>query len=52
MNAPLHAPLKPLSAVAETLGLAPDHLHPWGKNRAKIDLAAPPMLGEEDLADG
>jgi len=32
--------LKSISAVAEEAGLRPEHVLPWGRDRAKIDLAA------------
>lgn len=32
--------LRPISHVAEELGLLPDHVHPWGPHRAKVSLDA------------
>ncbi|MCC6809219.1 MAG: formate--tetrahydrofolate ligase [Deltaproteobacteria bacterium] len=41
MNAPGHPlVLKPIAAIGDTLGLQSDHVLPWGRHRAKIDLAA------------
>jgi formate--tetrahydrofolate ligase len=34
------ANLRPTSALAEELGISPDHHLPWGRNRAKISLEA------------
>ena len=35
-----HAHLRPIHAVAQDLGVADALVYPWGRNRAKIDLAA------------
>jgi formate--tetrahydrofolate ligase len=32
--------LRPIRDVADELGIAPDHVIPWGPDRAKVDLAA------------
>lgn len=37
---PRVSPLRPISHVAESLGLNSDHLLPYGRSKAKVDLAA------------
>ena len=39
-SAPMSSSLRPISAVAEELGIPAEHVVPYGRGKAKIELAA------------
>ncbi|MFO7859036.1 MAG: formate--tetrahydrofolate ligase [Ectothiorhodospiraceae bacterium] len=41
-----HTPRRPIEEIAATLGLAPEHVEPYGRDVAKIDLGAIAQLAE------